>query len=103
MININSVAGPIPRPGRFFRKPPADRPHLGSDLWHDTGRSSADPWDFGFGRIPPFVAYELGSADRLEMTFQTEATNLGSLVDFTAPIAYQSVNATGNANPGACP
>lgn len=50
-----------------------------------------------------FVANELGNADRLEMTFQTEATNFGNLMDFTAPIAYQSVNATGNSNPGACP
>ena len=49
------------------------------------------------------IANELGSADRLEMEFQVEATNFGGLQALSAVVAYQSVNQTGNSHPGSCP
>lgn len=49
------------------------------------------------------IATELGTADRLELRFETEATNFGTLTAVTAPISYVSTNATGRANPGSCP
>lgn len=49
------------------------------------------------------IASELGTADRLELQFETQATNFGGLTANTAPISYLSTNATGKANPGACP
>jgi len=50
-----------------------------------------------------FVGNELGSADRLEMMFQVEATNFGGLVALSQPVAYQSVNQTGHNHSGSCP
>lgn len=49
------------------------------------------------------VANELGTADRLELQFETEATNFGTLTASTAAISYFSTSATGKANPGSCP